>query len=76
MRTAELVGAGGQPITYRDVGVDEAVQGEDGFERELDATTFERVRARVFATVTGTVERVTGRQPRSVTAFVRESRAG
>jgi hypothetical protein len=75
-RTVELLGAGGRPVTYRDVSVDEAVQDEDGFERGLDTLTFERVRAGVFATVTDTVERVTGQKPRSLQAFVRESRAG
>jgi uncharacterized protein YbjT (DUF2867 family) len=75
-RTVELLSGGGRPVTYRDVSVDEAVQDEDGFERGLDTLTFERVRAGVFATVTDTVERVTGQRPRSLQAFVRESRAG
>ena len=75
-RTVELLSAGGRPISYRDVSVDDAVQGEEGFQRELDTLTFERVRAGIFATVTDTVERVTGRPARSLPAFVREARAG
>jgi uncharacterized protein YbjT (DUF2867 family) len=74
--TVEVLSAGGQPITHRDVGIDEAVQGSEGFARELDALTFERVRAGSFATVTDTVLRITGRRPRSLQAFVREARAG
>ena len=75
-RTVELLSVGGQPIVHRDVSVDEAVRDEQGFQRELDTVTFERVRGGSFATVTGTVEQVTGRPPRSLPAFVRERRAG
>ena len=39
----------------------EAVAGTTGFDRDLFALTFERVRAGSFAAVTDTVERVTGR---------------
>ncbi|MGY1831225.1 hypothetical protein ACI8AA_12510 [Geodermatophilus sp. SYSU D01180] len=59
-RTAELLArAAGHPVTHRDLPVEEALAGTEGFERELTALTSDRVRAGVFAAVTDTVERVT-----------------
>jgi hypothetical protein len=48
----------------------------DGFAHDLDVLTFERVRAGSFATVTDTVERVTGRPPTSLEDFLRRAPAG
>lgn len=73
-RTAELLaGATGRAVVHREVTVEEAVAGTGGFERELTVLTLERVRAGVFAVVTGTVERVTGRPARTLEAFLADS---
>ncbi|MGY1793050.1 NAD(P)H-binding protein [Geodermatophilus sp. SYSU D00525] len=73
-RTAELLTrAAGHPVTHRDVPVEEALAGLEGFERELTALTFDRVRAGVFAAVTDTVERVTGRPARSLQDFLADA---
>lgn len=73
-RTAELLSAAaGHLVTHRDVTVDEAVAGTEGFERELNVLTFERVRAGSFAEVTDTVAHVTGRPPRTLQDFLTES---
>ncbi len=70
-RTAELLSAGvGHPVLYREVSVDEVVAGTDGFERDLTALTFQRVRAGSFAPVTDTVRAVTGRPARSLATFL------
>nr|WP_221203210.1 NAD(P)H-binding protein [Modestobacter versicolor] len=75
-RTAELLAAATRrPVVHREVSVDEAVAGTEGFERELSVLTFERVRAGVFAPVTGTVERVTGRPARSLETFLADHEA-
>ena len=55
--------------------------GLEGFERQLEVTTMERIHAGVFATVTDTVERVTGRPARTLrrswpTGQVRSAPAG
>lgn len=66
-RTAELLAEStGHPVAHLDVSMEEALAGLEGFERELTEATFERVRAGTFATVTDTVERVTGRPARSL----------
>lgn len=76
-RTAELLSLGlGRPVAHHDVPVDDAVAGLEGFERELSALTFERVRAGVFAGVTDTVERVTGRPARSLAEFLADADPG
>ena len=73
-RTAELLTrALGHEVTHRDVPVEEVLAGTDGFERELTALTFDRVRAGVFAAVTDTVERVTGRPARSLATFLADA---
>ena len=73
-RTAELLaGATGRPIVHRETTIEEVVAGTEGFERDLTALTFERVRAGVFAVVTDTVERVTGRPARTLEAFLADS---
>ncbi|WBC16636.1 NAD(P)H-binding protein [Micromonospora sp. WMMA1998] len=72
--TAELLSAAaGRPVTHRDVTIEEAVAGLEGFERDLSALTFERVRAGGFAEVTDTVERVTGRPARTLRSFLADS---
>ncbi|WP_369255200.1 nucleoside-diphosphate sugar epimerase [Geodermatophilus amargosae] len=73
-RTAELLsGAVGHPVVHREVSIDEAAAGTEGFERDLTVLTFERVRAGVFAVVTDTVERVTGRPARTLEAFLADA---
>ncbi|SFE82566.1 NmrA family NAD(P)-binding protein [Blastococcus tunisiensis] len=75
-RTAELLSrAVGRPVVHRQVTVEEAAAGTEGFERELTALTVERVRAGVFAGVTGTVEELTGRPARTLGTFLADSRA-
>ncbi len=74
-RTAELLSrAVGRDVTHRDIGVEDAVTGMEGFERELSTVTFQAVRSGVFAGVTDTVERVTGRPARSLEAFTEDHR--
>jgi hypothetical protein len=46
----------------------------EGFDRELSATTFERLHAGVYAEVTDTVERVSGRPARTLQAFLADCR--
>ena len=50
--------------------IEESVAGLEGFERQLEVTTMERIHAGVFAAVTDTVERVTGRPARTLEAFL------
>ncbi len=70
-RTTELISeAMRRPVTHREVGIDEAVAGMQGFERELTELTFERVRSGSFSDVTDTVERVTGAPARSLETFL------
>lgn len=70
-RTAELLTrAVGHPVVHRQLSVEDAVAGMEGFERELTALTFERVQRGSFAVVTDTVERVTGRPARSLETFL------
>ena len=74
-RTAELLSrAVGHPVTFREVTIDKgAAAGAAGFERDLFASTFERVHAGSFAVVTDTVERVTGRPARTLQAFLADA---
>jgi uncharacterized protein YbjT (DUF2867 family) len=73
-RTAELLaGALGRPVAHRELTVDEAVAGTEGFERELSVLTFERVRAGVFSGVTDEVERMTGRPARTLERFLADT---
>ncbi|HJX44281.1 MAG TPA: nucleoside-diphosphate sugar epimerase [Geodermatophilus sp.] len=73
-RTAELLSrAVGRPVVHREVPVAEALTGTEGFERDLTALTFERVRAGVFAPVTDAVQQVTGRPARSLAAFLADA---
>ncbi|WFE53271.1 hypothetical protein [Micromonospora sp. WMMD1155] len=70
-RTAELLSAAaGHPVIHRDLTVDEAVAGTEGFERDLNVLTFERVRAGGFAEVTDTVAHVAGRPARTLREFL------
>ncbi|GIJ36418.1 NAD(P)H-binding protein [Micromonospora sediminimaris] len=72
--TAELLSAAaGRTVTVRELTIDEVVDGTTGFERELFALTFERVRAGSFAQVTDSVERVTGRPARSLRDFLADA---
>ncbi|WP_222262897.1 NmrA family NAD(P)-binding protein [Modestobacter marinus] len=73
-RTAELLSrAAGRRVVHREVTIDDTVAGTEGFERELSALTFERVQAGVFAGVTDTVERATGRPAGTLEAFLADS---
>ncbi|RBY87772.1 nucleoside-diphosphate sugar epimerase [Blastococcus sp. TF02A-30] len=73
-RTAALLSAAlGHPVAHRELTVEEAVAGSEGFERELSVLTFERVRAGVFSAVTDDVERVTGRPARSLARFLADT---
>lgn len=70
--TADLLGRSlGRPVVHADLDVDEALEGSDGFQRELDELTFRRVLAGDFAAVTDTVARVTGREAGTLGAFLR-----
>lgn len=74
-RTAELLSAAtGRPVVHREVPIEDVLAGSDGFERALTELTFRRVHAGSFAVVTDTVERVTGRRPRTLEAFLADSR--
>jgi uncharacterized protein YbjT (DUF2867 family) len=74
-RTAELLsGALGRPVAHVELTIEEAVAGTEGFERELSAATFERLHAGVYAAVTDTVERVTGRPARTLQTFLADAR--
>lgn len=76
-RTGELLsGATGRPVAFRESEVEEALEGLEGFERDLIALTFERLQAGSFSVVTDTVERVTGRSPRGLAAFLADSDLG
>lgn len=73
-QTADLLAeALGHPVRHRDVDLEEALAGTEGFERALTEATFERVRAGTFAAVTDTVERVTGRPPRALADLLARS---
>ncbi|WP_341720608.1 hypothetical protein QQG74_13430 [Micromonospora sp. FIMYZ51] len=73
-RTAELLSAAaGRRVVHRDVTIDEAVAGTEGFERDLSVLTFERVRAGGFAEVTDTIAHVTGRPARTLSAFLADT---
>jgi uncharacterized protein YbjT (DUF2867 family) len=67
---ARLARAVGHPVVHRELGIDDAVTGMTGFDRELGVLTFERVRDGVFAGVTDAVERLTGRPARSLEEFL------
>ncbi|MCD4526151.1 NAD(P)H-binding protein [Nocardioides sp. cx-173] len=70
-RTAELLSAAlGRPVTHQESSVADQLEGLEGFERDLTALTFARVRAGSFSAVTDTVHRVTGRPARSLAAFL------
>jgi uncharacterized protein YbjT (DUF2867 family) len=69
--TAQLLSyALGRTVAHVELTVQEAVTGLEGFERELSASTFERLHAGVYAEVTDTVERLTGRPARSLRTFL------
>jgi len=74
-RTAELLAlAAGRPVVHRETTIEDELAGTEGFIRDLTALTFERVHAGSFATVTDTVQRVTGRAPGTLEAFLAASR--
>ena len=70
---ALLAEATGREVEHRDVTDAEALDGMTGFGRELTALTHDRVRSGVFADPTDDVERVTGRPPRSLRAFLADA---
>jgi len=73
-RTADLISrALGRPVVHRDLTLAEATADAEGFARDLDVVTFERVRAGRFAVVTDTVAEVTGRPARRLEDFVAEA---
>ena len=63
----------GRPVAHVELTIDEAVEGMDGFDRQLSAATFERLHAGLYAEVTDTVERVTGRPARTLQTFLADS---
>ena len=63
----------GRPVAHVELKIDEAVEGMDGFDRQLSAATFERLHAGLYAEVTDTVERVTGRPARTLQTFLADS---
>ena len=63
----------GRPVGHVELTIDEAVEGMDGFDRQLSAATFERLHAGVYAEVSDTVERVTGRPARTLQTFLADS---
>lgn len=67
--------AAGYHVTHREMAIDEALEGLSGFERDLTLWTFDRVHAADFAPMTDTVERVTGRPPRTLATFLTDSAA-
>ncbi|WP_134742471.1 NAD(P)H-binding protein [Nocardioides sp. 503] len=69
-----LAEAAGRPVTHREIPLEAALEGTEGFERDLTRVTFERVQAGTFAVVTDTVERVTGRPARTLRAFLDDHR--
>lgn len=69
--TAQLLSSAlGRAVAHVELTIEEAVDGMDGFDRQLFVTTFERLHAGVYAEVTDTVERVTGRPARSLQTFL------
>ena len=72
---ALLSAAAGRPVEHKDDSVTDATADLEGWYADLVADTYERVRAGAYATVTDDVERVTGRPPRSLEAFVTEHAA-
>lgn len=72
--TAQLLSSAlGRPVAHVELTIEEAVTGMDEFDREAFATTFERLHAGVYAEVTDTVERVTGRPARTLQTFLASS---
>jgi hypothetical protein len=71
--TAEILSAAvGHRVAYRELTIDQAVDGMAGFDRELSILTFQRVRDGSFAAVTDTVERLTGRPARTLADLLAE----
>jgi uncharacterized protein YbjT (DUF2867 family) len=72
--TAQVLAAAlGRPVVHQELTIEESVAGMDGFERQLFVTTLGRPHVGVFAGVTDTVERVTGRPPRTLQTFLADS---
>ena len=63
----------GRPVAHVDLTIEEAVTGMEAFDRQLSTATFERLHAGVYAEVSDTVERVTGRPARTLQAFLADS---
>ena len=60
----------GRPIAHVELTIEEAVDGLDGFERQLSVATFDRLHAGGYAEVSPTVEEVTGRPGRTLQTFL------
>jgi uncharacterized protein YbjT (DUF2867 family) len=72
--TAQLLSTAlGRPVAHVELTIEEAVTGLEGFDRQLSAATFERLHAGVYAEVTDTVQRVTGRPARTLQTFLADS---
>jgi uncharacterized protein YbjT (DUF2867 family) len=72
--TAQVLSSAlGRPVTHRELTIEEAVAGVDGFERQAFTTTFERLHAGVYSEVTDAVEQVTGCPARTLQTFMAES---
>ena len=65
----------GRLIEHVEPSIEDAVAGTEGFERWEFVTTYERVQAGIFATVTNGVEHVTGRPARTLRAFLTDHAA-
>ncbi|GAA1980821.1 NAD(P)H-binding protein [Isoptericola halotolerans] len=75
-RTAALLSAAlGRDVDYTELGTEESLEGLSGFERDLTALTYERVRAGDFAVVTDAVSHLTRRPARSLERFVADAAA-
>lgn len=75
-RTATVLSAAlGRTVRYTELGTEKSLEGLSGFERDLTALTYERVRAGDFAVVTDTVPRLTGHAARSLKQFVTDAAA-
>ena len=72
--TARLLSrAFGHPVAHVELSIEEAVGGTSGFERQLLEATLERLHAGMYAEVTDTVERVTGRPARPLGMLLADS---
>jgi uncharacterized protein YbjT (DUF2867 family) len=64
----------GREVVHEEIGIGEAAEGSEGFDRDELVWTLERLAAGGFAAVSGDVEQVTGRAPRSLATFAADHR--